>query len=163
MQEEKLDLPRLIGAVATQAGKLGVEVADVAGAIDQVSARVTAQADAFGAMRSAAATMLASNRSVASAAGQVEGVAVRAHREMTESRRILDEALGSITSLAEIVAQIRADAEGLGAALQSVGKVAANINTIARQTNLLALNATIEAARAGEAGKGFAVVASEVK
>ncbi len=163
MQEEKLDLPRLIGAVATQAGKLGVEVADVAGAIDQVSARVTAQADAFGTMRNAAATMLASNRNVASAAGQVEGVAVRAHQEMTESRRILDEALRSITSLAEIVAQIRVDAEGLGAALQSVGKVAANINTIARQTNLLALNATIEAARAGEAGKGFAVVASEVK
>ncbi len=88
---------------------------------------------------------------------------MRAHQEMTESRRILDEALRSITSLAEIVAQIRVDAEGLGAALQSVGKVAANINTIARQTNLLALNATIEAARAGEAGKGFAVVASEVK
>src|SRR3954467_2943948 len=125
MQEEKLDLPRLIGAVATQAGKLGVEVADVAGAIDQVSARVPARADAFGTMRNAAATMLASNRNVASAAGQVEGVAVRAHREMTESRRILDEALRSITSLAEIVAQIRADAEGLGAALQSVGKVAA--------------------------------------
>jgi methyl-accepting chemotaxis protein len=163
MQQEQLDLPRLVGAVATQAGKLGVEVADVAGAIDQVSARVTAQADAFATMRSTAAAMLTSNRGVASAAAAAETVAVRAHQDMAASRRILDEALQSITSLAEIVAQIRADAEGLGTALQSVGKVAANINTIARQTNLLALNATIEAARAGEAGKGFAVVASEVK
>ena len=44
-----------------------------------------------------------------------------------------------------------------------IGRVAANINGIARQTSLLALNATIEAARAGDAGRGFAVVAGEVK
>jgi len=47
--------------------------------------------------------------------------------------------------------------------IAKVGKVAEQIEAIAKQTNLLALNATIEAARAGDAGKGFAVVAGEVK
>ncbi len=47
--------------------------------------------------------------------------------------------------------------------ITKVGRVAEQIDAIAKQTNLLALNATIEAARAGDAGKGFAVVAGEVK
>src|SRR5258707_608022 len=144
------DLSQLIAAVANQAGALGVEVADVSGAIDQVSARVAGQAEAFGTMRDAAETMLDSNRKVAVAAGQAEAVAVRAHEGMRASLRMLDDTLQAIAGLAEIVAQIRSDAEGLGQSLASVGKVAANINAIARQTNLLALNATIEAARAGE-------------
>ena len=53
--------------------------------------------------------------------------------------------------------------EELREEIAKVGKVAEQIEAIAKQTNLLALNATIEAARAGDAGKGFAVVAGEVK
>ena len=59
--------------------------------------------------------------------------------------------------------KIRAEFTELEAEIARVGKVAEQIDAIAKQTNLLALNATIEAARAGDAGKGFAVVAGEVK
>ncbi|MFQ5774307.1 MAG: methyl-accepting chemotaxis protein [Kiloniellaceae bacterium] len=61
------------------------------------------------------------------------------------------------------IAGIEQELERLRGEIGKVGKVAQQIEAIARQTNLLALNATIEAARAGEAGKGFAVVAGEVK
>ncbi len=59
--------------------------------------------------------------------------------------------------------QIRSEIESLQGEIEKVGRVAQEIDAIAKQTNLLALNATIEAARAGSAGKGFAVVAGEVK
>ena len=58
---------------------------------------------------------------------------------------------------------IRTEIEALQVEIEKVGRVATEIDAIAKQTNLLALNATIEAARAGDAGKGFAVVAGEVK
>ncbi|MDA0786691.1 MAG: methyl-accepting chemotaxis protein [Proteobacteria bacterium] len=60
-------------------------------------------------------------------------------------------------------APVRKELDALLDEISHIGKVAAEIDKIARQTNLLALNATIEAARAGEAGRGFAVVAGEVK
>jgi len=61
------------------------------------------------------------------------------------------------------LAEMRAEIEALQGEIEKVGRVAQEIDAIAKQTNLLALNATIEAARAGSAGKGFAVVAGEVK
>jgi methyl-accepting chemotaxis protein len=61
------------------------------------------------------------------------------------------------------LAEIRTEIEALQGEIEKVGRVAQEIDAIAKQTNLLALNATIEAARAGSAGKGFAVVAGEVK
>ncbi len=157
------DLAVHLAGFAEQAGKLGLDLADVAGLIEQISCRIDAQAQAFAAMRGAASAMLASNRKVTEAAGQAEAVTRGAADSMAGSRAMLEEALEAIGSLAEIVTQIHNDAEGLGGALRNVGKVAANIHAIAKQTNLLALNATIEAARAGEAGRGFAVVAAEVK
>ena len=63
----------------------------------------------------------------------------------------------------EAATETRQTMEALNEQVGRIGAVADMISEIAARTNLLALNATIEAARAGDAGKGFAVVASEVK
>jgi methyl-accepting chemotaxis protein len=153
----------VIADVARQAGVLGVEIADIAGHVDDVSARVTAQAELFTGLKAAALDLSGSNAKIATAARETAAVTETASREMQTSRTKVQESLGQIAQLVEVAAGFAQDIEGLRDALQRVGKVAQGIEAIARQTNLLALNATIEAARAGEQGKGFAVVASEVK
>ncbi|HEX2113815.1 MAG TPA: methyl-accepting chemotaxis protein, partial [Alphaproteobacteria bacterium] len=153
----------VIADVARQAGVLGVEIADIAGHVDDVSARVTAQAELLKGLTSAAQELSGSNAKIATAAREASSVTESAGREMESSRAKVRESLGHIAQLVEVAAGFAQDIEGLRDALERVGKVAHGIEAIARQTNLLALNATIEAARAGEAGKGFAVVAGEVK
>jgi len=153
----------VIADVAKQAGVLGVEIADIAGHVDDVSARVTAQAELFKGLKSAAQELSSSNTKIATAARETASVTETAGREMGQSRAKVEESLGQIAQLVDVAAGFARDIEGLRDSLERVGKVAHGIEAIARQTNLLALNATIEAARAGEAGRGFAVVAGEVK
>ncbi len=153
----------VIADVAQKAGVLGVEIADIAGHVDDVSARVKAQAALFAELRAAAVELSGSNERIAAAAAEAERVTTTASKDMDGSRAKVAESLGEIGKLVEVASGFAQDIDGLREALERVGKVAQGIEAIARQTNLLALNATIEAARAGDAGKGFAVVAGEVK
>ncbi|WKA27665.1 methyl-accepting chemotaxis protein [Bradyrhizobium roseum] len=95
-------------------------------------------------------------QSVASATEELSSSVNEISRQVQNSARIANEAVGQAHHTNARVVE-------LSNAATRIGDVVELINTIAGQTNLLALNATIEAARAGEAGRGFAVVASEVK
>jgi len=95
-------------------------------------------------------------QSVASATEEMASSVNEISRQVQDSARIANEAVGQAKTTNDRVGE-------LAKAAARIGDVVELINTIAGQTNLLALNATIEAARAGEAGRGFAVVASEVK
>jgi len=75
----------------------------------------------------------------------------------------LNRAERDLTKMIDAIRGIESELNLLRGEIDKVGRVAQQIEAIAKQTNLLALNATIKAARAGEAGKGFAVVAGEVK
>jgi methyl-accepting chemotaxis protein len=153
----------VIADVARQAGALGVEFADIAGHVDDVSGRVKAQAEVFKVLREAAAALAGSNKKIAATATEADSVAAAAAKQTEVSRAQVGGSLAEIRQLVEATAGFAKDIDGLREALAQVGKVAKGIDAIAKQTNLLALNATIEAARAGEAGRGFAVVAGEVK
>lgn len=154
---------KILTDVAVEAGSLGVELADVAGYVDEVAGGLTKQVGHLAETRTASDEMAAANAEVGRAADEAKELAGRVAQEMTQSRTQVDKAIADIAALVGASREIAGDLTGLQHALERIGKVAKQIDAIARQTNLLALNATIEAARAGEAGKGFAVVANEVK
>ena len=157
------DAERLVDQLANRIGGLGVELADVAGNLQEVAGRVSSQSDRFGHLQETAETMVAANHGIADASQAVQSATSAAVGEITQSRAAVETAVQHIAELIEAVGRIELRLGSVGAALAQVAKVSGSIEAIAKQTNLLALNATIEAARAGAAGKGFAVVAGEVK
>ncbi|CAG9227375.1 Chemotaxis protein [Paraburkholderia sabiae] len=153
----------VVGEIAAQAGKLGIEICDVSGHIEEVAARVERQADVCHTLRQSAAATLAGNHRIAAAAREMSTVTAQAAGDVESSQQTLDGSLSDIHGLVEGVTVIESQIGALRAALSHVSRVSEEISLIARQTHLLALNAAIEAARAGDFGKSFAVVAAEVK
>ncbi|WP_413701136.1 methyl-accepting chemotaxis protein [Psychromonas sp. KJ10-10] len=80
-----------------------------------------------------------------------------------QSREIVNQAVNSVSSLAQEVESMASAIGAMSNNTDQIGVVLKVIGDIAEQTNLLALNATIEATRAGEQGRGFSVVADEVR
>jgi methyl-accepting chemotaxis protein len=157
------DAERLVDRLSDCIGGLGVELADVAGNVQEVAGRMGLQSERFGQLQKTAETMVSANHGIAGASQAVHTAASAAVGEITQSRGVVDSAVKHIAELIEAVGRIETRLGAVSHALADVAKVSGSIEAIAKQTNLLALNATIEAARAGETGKGFAVVASEVK
>ncbi|MBK1695835.1 methyl-accepting chemotaxis protein [Rhodovibrio salinarum] len=153
----------ILQRLAEESGGLGIEVADVAGGIDDLSKALAAQSEELHQLRDSVDQVSQANGRIAENARASRGTAEEAANEVEHSRGTVESSLKDIHDLVEAVTVIQEQLNGLQDALAQVGEVAEGINAIAKQTNLLALNATIEAARAGEAGKGFAVVAQEVK
>jgi methyl-accepting chemotaxis protein len=149
------------------ADEFAAAIGSVVGAVSSSSAGLTAAAETLSktadsteqiSSTAAAASQQASAnvQSVAAAAEEMAASIAEIGRQVQESSRISEQAVGQARKTDERVGKLAQSAS-------RIGDVTALITTIAEQTNLLALNATIEAARAGAAGKGFAVVAQEVK
>jgi methyl-accepting chemotaxis protein len=153
----------VIGEIADEAGKLGIEICDVAGHVEEVAARVKRQAELCGDLRETSAATMSGNHGIAVAAREAREVSRRAGAEVAGSRETVEVSLAEIRSMVEGVAAIEREIVGLRQTLSHVAEVTGGIARIARQSHLLALNAAIEAARAGVAGRSFSVVAAEVK
>ena len=131
--------------------------------MEQTQATTEFQADAVTRIASAVEEINAS-------IGQVADDSQTTAAAVEESRRLLDQAVGSMRQSRQATQAVVSTVSGAGDTMAelfksifAIGAVTRTIEEVADQTNLLALNAAIEAARAGESGRGFAVVADEVR
>ena len=153
----------LIRELASRVGSLGVEVADIAGHLEDLSGRVSGQAAQFEELHQSTETMVSANSEIDRAAREAQRAASTAGTEIAESRSLVGATVEHIGRLTAAVGRIHERLGSFAPVLRQITAVATAIEGIAKQTRLLSLNAGIEAARAGEAGRGFAVVAAEVK
>lgn len=155
--------PAVFSRVVQDLNVLGLDMADIAGEVEQINSETAACFASFSQLVSTSGEVQQFNDHIHQAASRSFEIAEQTSQDVSQSREMFDVTLAKVAELTQAVAGINTQLQGLQAAFSSVRDVAGAIDAIARQTNLLALNATIEAARAGEAGKGFAVVANEVK
>ncbi|MGX4806364.1 methyl-accepting chemotaxis protein [Bradyrhizobium guangdongense] len=159
-EQRRADMKRLADGFEGAVGEIIETVSSAATELDASSNTLTQAAERGNGLATAVAAASeeasANVQSVSSASEEMTSSISEISRQVQESARVADVAVGQAQRTNARVAE-------LTKAASRIGDVVELINTIAAQTNLLALNATIEAARAGEAGKGFAVVATEVK
>ena len=153
----------IVRDVYRRIGAIGLELADIAGNVQEVSAVIARQRDQFRALLDSASAMTSTNMEIDRTAASASAAATEAVAEIVESRSAVLGAVSRIADLIDKVGRMERQLDVVNHSLTQVAAVSRAIQAIAKQTNLLALNATIEAARAGEAGRGFAVVATEVK
>ena len=145
------------------ASELGIDIVDIAGAIQDTAAISVRHVDHLGQITRDAQAIAASNRMLAASMAEADKSAEDARQRLTQSSASLAASITDIDHMLTMSSGITREIGSFAASIADVDKVATEISSIARQTNLLALNAAIEAARAGDAGKGFAVVAQEVR
>ncbi|MFK7853571.1 MAG: methyl-accepting chemotaxis protein [Granulosicoccus sp.] len=162
-QDSQPEIDEFAESMLRSVQNLSLEIADVAGNVDDVSQRVSLQTNYLVELTGLAQQLseAAQNISAAGQSAQVNTADFDSNNK--ESSIAVGEATQCIHSLVEGVSNIEERLRLLNGSLGGVSRVSGDIQTVAKQTNLLSLNATIEAARAGDAGKGFAVVAGEVK
>ncbi|SFD91349.1 methyl-accepting chemotaxis sensory transducer [Blastococcus tunisiensis] len=153
----------VVAGIADSAGRLGIELVDVAGNVDVLSATATEQADTFARLRETADGIQAGNAAVSAAAAEAHEASRRAAADAAGSQGALRESLDAIHALVGWVGSVGGELDSTRSALADIATIAQEIHAIAERTHVLALNARIEAARSGEAGKGFTVIADNVR
>ncbi|UYN98683.1 MAG: methyl-accepting chemotaxis protein [Devosia sp.] len=153
--------------IGDRAGRLGVEIADIAGLVTDLSAISQQQALQADAALEAAAALNATTsrlgRSMGEARQAAGDVRVVLDQSATTISDVVTRTTRTMAALSEGAMTVEATLGNVSGTVAGVERASAAIAQIARETKLLALNASVEAARAGDAGRGFAIIANAVK
>jgi methyl-accepting chemotaxis protein len=148
--------------LAASAARLGYEVVDISGFLDEMAERSEAQITGLQGAFSTAEQVITATETVTGAAVDVKTAAETALELADHSVGAVRESATRSTDVASWVTSVSSQIDSLVTSLAEVEKNNALISDIASQVNFLSINARIEASRAGDAGRGFAVIAQAV-
>jgi methyl-accepting chemotaxis protein len=138
-------LRRIVSKLADEASTLGIDLVDIAGAIQDVAAMSKRHASTFDQVTRTALSIAETNKTVASSLRATDETAVEARRMLGESSARLSGAVGKIDLMVAASQEISTEIGSFSISLGNVDKVAEEIGSIAARP-IFALNAAVEAA-----------------
>lgn len=148
--------------LTTGASRLGYEIVDISGFLDDLKSRSETQIDILRTTQMTADELVAATGAASDTSAAVKTMAEGALALADRSVETMQHSSARSADVAGWVASAAERIEELTASLNDVDKNNQLVGEIAAQVKLLSINARIEASRSGEAGKGFAIIAQEV-
>ena len=153
--------------IGERGGRLGVEIADMAGLVGDLTRLGREQSEQANAAIDAARQMSVTNAELASRMDEASNSAAATRATLSEATASVSDALAraleGIGTLGEGAIGLKGSIGEIAGTIKLVRDTSEAIQQIARETQMLAINANVEAARAGDAGKGFAIIADSMK
>lgn len=153
--------------IGERGSRLGIEIADIAGIIEDLGALGDEQIERLRAVVASVRGTSKTNALLAQSMHDARGSAEQTRKVLSDSSQsiatALTTAIENLQQLSEGVFGFVSALEKVRSTIAEVQNASAAMRTFIQETQMLALNAGVEAARVGAAGRGFAIIGARVK